>query len=117
MKKNDLLAPDIDFEYLALVTKNYTGAEIEAVCRSATSYALFKDIDLTNLSVKEDDKGAKAKKAIKGKQQSILNQPRKVTMADFEKALKEIKPAFGVDNSGLENSIRGGIVHFGDRFN
>lgn len=41
MKKNNLLANDVDLNYLAAQTKNYTGAEIEAVCRSATSFALF----------------------------------------------------------------------------
>mmetsp|Transcript_10522 Transcript_10522/g.17640 ORF Transcript_10522/g.17640 Transcript_10522/m.17640 type:complete len:125 (+) Transcript_10522:1034-1408(+) len=43
MRKHELLGPDVDLEKLAQVTKNYTGAEIEAVCRSATSFALFKD--------------------------------------------------------------------------
>lgn len=41
MKKNNLLANDVDLNFLAAQTKNYTGAEIEAVCRSATSFALF----------------------------------------------------------------------------
>ena len=49
MKQNELLSPDIDFERLAKETKNYTGAEIEAVCRSATSYALFKDLDFNDI--------------------------------------------------------------------
>ena len=44
MKKNGLLAEDVDINHLATITKNYTGAEIEAVCRSATSFALFKDV-------------------------------------------------------------------------
>jgi vesicle-fusing ATPase len=37
-------------------------------------------------------------------------------MANFEAALLEIKPAFGVDNDQLENSIRGGIIDFGPSF-
>ena len=41
MKKNGLLGNDVDLNELALVTKNYTGAEIEAVCGSARSFALF----------------------------------------------------------------------------
>lgn len=44
MVKNDLLASDVDIPKLAEITKNYTGAEIEAVCRSAISFALFKEI-------------------------------------------------------------------------
>ena len=43
MKKNDLLTSDVDTSKLAALTKNYTGAEIEAVCRSANSFALFND--------------------------------------------------------------------------
>jgi vesicle-fusing ATPase len=38
-------------------------------------------------------------------------------MYEFELALKEVKPAFGVDNDGLENSVRGGILKYGDRYN
>ena len=41
MDKNDLLAKDVDLDKLAELTKNYTGAEIESVCRSANSFALF----------------------------------------------------------------------------
>jgi len=43
MKKNDLMMPDVDLVKLSAMTKNYTGAEIEAVCRSANSFALFKE--------------------------------------------------------------------------
>ena len=67
MRKNDLLDDAIDFEKLAIVTKNYTGAEIEAVCRSATSYALFKDLDLNNLAIKEEEKSGAKKQAPKPK--------------------------------------------------
>ena len=42
MAKHKLLADDVSIPKLAETTKNYTGAEIEAVCRSATSFALFK---------------------------------------------------------------------------
>ena len=38
-------------------------------------------------------------------------------MLDFELALNEIKPAFGIDGDELSNSIRGGIIEYGDRFN
>lgn len=44
MSQNKLLADDVDILKLAELTKNYTGAEIEAVCRSATSFALFKEV-------------------------------------------------------------------------
>lgn len=41
MRNGGLLEADVDINHLASVTNNYTGAEIEAVCRSATSFALF----------------------------------------------------------------------------
>lgn len=37
-------------------------------------------------------------------------------MADFKRALEEIKPAFGMDNSGLENRVVGGFYNFGASF-
>lgn len=64
MRKNNLIDEGVDFDYLAKITKNYTGAEIEAVCRSATSFALFKDIDFNNLSSKEESKKPKSKASV-----------------------------------------------------
>lgn len=43
MRKNGKLADDVSIEELARLTKNYTGAEIESVCKCATSYALWED--------------------------------------------------------------------------
>ena len=53
-RKNGLLGDDVNIEKLAKMTKNYTGAEIEAVCRSATSFALFKDTNLSSVGQKID---------------------------------------------------------------
>ena len=50
MQKNNLLAKDVDLKKLSAMTKNYTGAEIEAVCRSACSFALFKKDELEELA-------------------------------------------------------------------
>jgi len=36
----------------------------------------------------------------------------KVNMSDFESALKEVKPAFGVADDELEQAITYGIIHF-----
>ena len=51
MKENGLLANDVDLNELALITKNYTGAEIEAVCGSARSFALFGHEEQKDLAV------------------------------------------------------------------
>jgi len=55
MVQNNLLGEDVDLNHLAAITKNYTGAEIEAVCRSATSFALFKDLDLSQIGQTKDE--------------------------------------------------------------
>ena len=103
MAKNGLLADDVDLQQLAAMTKNYTGAEIEAVCRSASSFALF---------------GTSAAEALKaGGPQSTLFKEEKVCMKDFRMALDEIKPAFGVDEQSLESSFRGGMYNHGPEFN
>ena len=39
MRENKVLSPDVDLAYLASETKNYTGAEIESLVKSATSFA------------------------------------------------------------------------------
>jgi len=98
MRKYDVIDSDVDFDLLAAKTKNYTGAEIEAVCRGATSFALFKDVDVSSIGKKDDEKAKKGAKP-KGKEQLVGD--RKVCMADFLQALEENKPAFGIDNDNL----------------
>ena len=100
IKKNKLLSSEVDFDFLAEHTKNYTGAEIMSVCRNAIQYTLFRDIDAKNIG-KLDLKG-------------IMN--RKVTLEDFKMSLDEIKPQFGVDHSGFDNRLSGGFIEYGSHF-
>jgi hypothetical protein len=37
-------------------------------------------------------------------------------MSDFHRALEEVKPAFGMDNSGLESKLKGGFYNYGKSF-
>ena len=37
-------------------------------------------------------------------------------MADFIRALDEVRPAFGMDNSGLESKLKGGFYNYGSKF-
>ena len=103
-RANGVLADDVDTDFLAAHTNNYTGAEIAAVCRSATSYALYEDV-LNNpasaSSMKIDNKKKKG------------TQLNKVKMQDFRRALDEIKPAFGIDETVLDNKVAGGFYNFG----
>lgn len=52
MKKNNLLDNDVDLDLLADLTKNYSGAELEALVKSANSFALNSQLDLSNFTKK-----------------------------------------------------------------
>ena len=62
--KNMPLAKDVELTHLVTLTKNFSGADIEGVCREAAINALRRDINT-----------------------------KEVTLADFRKALEEIGPS------------------------
>jgi transitional endoplasmic reticulum ATPase len=66
--KNMPLTKDVDVVYLATVTKNYSGADIEALCREAAMCALRRDVNA-----------------------------KEVTMTDFQDAMKRIGPSITPD--------------------
>jgi len=66
--KNMPLTEDVDVVHLATVTKNYSGADIEALCREAAMYALRVDVNA-----------------------------KEVTMTDFQEAMKRIGPSVTPD--------------------
>jgi len=88
------MGADVDLEELAALSKNFSGAEIEGLVKSATSFAFERNVD--------------ASKGLKLKEGEI-----KVSRVDFMRALNEVKPAFGVDADEFENCIRNGIINYG----
>eukprot|EP00727_Mastigamoeba_balamuthi_P000880 m51a1_g1079 putative vesicle-fusing ATPase (809) ;mRNA; r:16365-19411 len=98
MSKYGFLAPDVDLVKLAKETKNYTGAEIAGLVKSATSFALMQKIDFANLKQPE-------------KPEEIA-----ISMDHFEGALRETHPAFGVDETDFTKCYPNGIIPFGPRF-
>ena len=81
---------------LAKKTKNFSGAELEGLVKSAASYALRRCVDVSKgMELDEDN----------------LN----VTEADFLRAVDsgEIMPAFGVNTESFETHYRNGIVDYG----
>jgi len=66
--KNMPLAKDVSLEGLTEMTKNYSGADIEALCREAAMYALRRDVNT-----------------------------KEVTMKDFQEAMKRIGPSISPD--------------------
>jgi vesicle-fusing ATPase len=50
MSANSFLAADVDLAELAARAKNFSGAEIEGLVKSATSFALNRQVDVADLS-------------------------------------------------------------------
>ncbi|XP_062013149.1 vesicle-fusing ATPase [Rosa rugosa] len=97
MKESSFLAPDVNLQELAARTKNYSGAELEGVVKSAVSFALNRQLSLEDLTKPVDEESIK------------------VTMDDFLRALHEIVPAFGASTDDLERCRLHGMVDCGDR--
>ncbi|CAA2987388.1 vesicle-fusing ATPase [Olea europaea subsp. europaea] len=97
MKENSFLASDVNLQELAARTKNYSGAELEGVVKSAVSYALNRQLSLDDLTKTVDEESIK------------------VTMDDFLNALQEVIPAFGASTDDLERCRLNGIVECGER--
>ncbi|KAK9268271.1 hypothetical protein L1049_010714 [Liquidambar formosana] len=119
MKENSFLAPDVSLQELGMCvsgvclqgfvfvlfifvsaaarTKNYSGAELEGVVKSAVSFALNRQLSLDDLTKPVDEESIK------------------VTMEDFLNALQEIIPSFGASTDDLERCRLNGMVECGNR--
>jgi vesicle-fusing ATPase len=98
MQSNNMIGPDVDFMEIALLTKNFSGAEIEGLVRSASSFALQRQIDPENPT------------------KTINPETIKVMREDFMRALSEVKPNFGVSEDDLEMCISNGVISYGQSF-
>merc|ERR1719410_678472 len=99
MKENGKLGKDVDLGELALITKNFSGAELEGLVRAAQSCAL-------NRLVKADSK-------VEGDVDAA--EKLMVCRSDFLHALdNDVKPAFGAAEEKLELFISRGIINWGE---
>lgn len=95
MREFDKLDRDVDLGELASLTKNFSGAEIEGLVRTAQSSAMNRPIKASN-KVMLDAEAA---------------ENLKVTRADFMLALNnDCRAAFGVSSEDFEVFIRNGIL-------
>ena len=95
MRENGKMASDVNLEELARLTRNFSGAEIQGLVKSASSFALQRHIKGGTVAALSDD---------------VVNM--QIYMADFLGALNEVHPLFGVSEEDLERSVEGGIIHF-----
>ncbi|MCJ1470531.1 transport between ER and Golgi ATPase protein [Pseudocyphellaria aurata] len=95
MSDSGILDRDVDLNEIAHVTKNFSGAEISGLVRSATSFALNRHVKVGTVAGVADDVN------------KIM-----VNRDDFEHAFDDVKPAFGVSEDEMQRCLRGGIIHF-----
>ncbi|KAF7302029.1 hypothetical protein MIND_00769300 [Mycena indigotica] len=95
MRKNGVMDSDVDLEELATMTKNFSGAEINGLVKSATSFAFNRHVKVGTMA---------------GISEDVDN--LMVNRSDFLHALEEVKPAFGVSEEELEAVIQNGIIRF-----
>merc|ERR1711904_557908 len=80
-------------------TKNFSGAELSGLVRSATSFAFNRKVDVKNINNTTKDIGE-----------------IQITAGDFENALLEVKPAFGLHEDDFAHCIRQGIIPYSKEF-
>ena len=97
MRESGNLDPDVSLEELAHLTKNFSGAEISGLVRSATSFALNRHVKVGTMAGVSDDVDKMT-----------------VNRDDFEHAFDDVKPSFGVSEDEMQRCLRGGIIHFSE---
>ena len=95
MRQNGVMGRDVDISELASLTKNFSGAEIGGLVKSATSFAFNRHVKVGTLAAISDD----------------IDQMQ-VVREDFMNALDEVQPAFGVNEEELQQVVQNGIIHF-----
>ncbi|TCD70005.1 transport between ER and Golgi ATPase protein [Steccherinum ochraceum] len=95
MRTNGVMDRDVDLLELAQATKNFSGAEIGGLVKSATSFAFSRHVKVGTLAGVSDD-----------------IEHLRVNRGDFLNALDEVTPAFGVSKEELEQVVQNGIIHF-----
>ncbi|AET41249.1 AAA family ATPase SEC18 Ecym_7426 [Eremothecium cymbalariae DBVPG len=97
MRENNMLAPDVNLKELAALTKNFSGAEIEGLVKSASSFAINKTVNIGEGKTKMNEKDIAS---------------MKVTRNDFMNALNEVTPAFGISEEDLKTCVESGIIYY-----
>lgn len=95
MRTNGVMDDDVDLYELAALTKNFSGAEIGGLIKSATSFAFNRHVKVGTMA---------------GISEDVDN--LRVNRGDFMKGLEEVHPAFGVSEEELLQVVQNGIIHY-----
>lgn len=100
MRTNGIMDTDVDLDELAGLSKNFSGAEIAGLIKSATSFAFNRHVKVGTMANYKDD----------------ISQ-MKVNRQDFMMALDEVRPAFGVSEEELDACVQGGLIAYSSGIN
>ena len=101
MVSNKLLATDVNLQEIAHITKNFSGAELEGLVRTAQSTAMNRQIDF--------------KESVRLRTNALLELV--VTKDDFSHALEhDVRPAYGYKKEELDHYFLQGIIPWGKGF-
>ncbi|SCU94570.1 LANO_0E07206g1_1 [Lachancea nothofagi CBS 11611] len=100
MRENKMMDSDVDLKKLAALTKNFSGAEIEGLVKSASSFAINKTVNIGKGTTKLNPKDIAS---------------MKVTMQEFLSALDDVIPAFGINEEDLKTCVEGGVIRYSPR--
>ena len=92
-----MLNDDVDINHLSKITKNFTGADIEAMVKLSVANVLFKGVNNISKNI-------------------VNNNIQKLSMKNFMDAFNEIQPMFGIHHTELKNYIKYGIINYGTNF-
>ncbi len=76
-------------------SSDFSGAELNGLVKAATSFAFSRHVKV--------ETGATMSEGVS---------QMKVNMEDFENAMSEVRPAFGIADKELNEAVRFGIIHF-----
>jgi vesicle-fusing ATPase len=97
MREHKKLADNVNLDELAKITRNYSGAELEGLVRSATATAMNRIIKAKDRVEVDNDEA-----------DNLM-----VTSEDFEYAIEhDVKPAFGISEAELSSFVRNEIIHW-----
>lgn len=88
----------MDLDHLAKVTKNFSGAELYGLIKSALSFAYNRHVKVDKMAEPDE--------------RSLRD--LRVARTDFDAALREVKAAYGVSEDDFRRVVdTGGLIHFG----
>lgn len=94
IRDNGVMGADVDLLELAALTKNFSGAEIEGLVKSATSFAMNRHVKVGSVAQFENVENMR------------------IMREDFMHALDEVQPAYGVSEEELQEVVQNGIIHY-----